>query len=253
MLERYKFMKKEINRHYDAFISYRHTPLDMYVAKTIQRKLEEFRLPRDVERKQADWEKKKIERVFRDQDELPLTSDLSDQIYQALTMSDFLIVICSPRIIESLWCQQEIQTFIEMKGFDHVLAVLIEGEPETSFPPEIIYREEYRTDEYGNQVICTVPVEPLAADVRGKDKKEIKKKIDDAVVRIAAAIFDVNYDDLKRRHRERKLKRRIQIATGICASLALFAGVAGFQAYQIMRQNQKIEAQNYGLDRKSVV
>ncbi len=244
-------MKKEDNRHFDAFISYRHTPLDMFVAKTLQKKLEEFKLPKNIERKQAEWEKKKIERVFRDQDELPLTSDLSDQIYQALTMSDYLIVICSPRIVESLWCQQEIQTFIEMKGFDHVLAVLIEGEPEESFPPEMVFRQEYRTDEYGNEVLCTVPIEPLAADVRGKSKKEIKKKIDEAVVRIAAAIFDVNYDDLKRRHRERMIKKGVHLATLGAAFFAAFGLYAGFQAIRFAKQNERIAAQAAELKAKN--
>ncbi len=32
-------MKKENFKFYDAFISYRHTPLDMFVAKTIQKKI----------------------------------------------------------------------------------------------------------------------------------------------------------------------------------------------------------------------
>ena len=44
--------------------------------------------------------KKKIERVFRDQEELPIGSDLADNIKQALAESEFLIIICSPRTPE---------------------------------------------------------------------------------------------------------------------------------------------------------
>ena len=76
---------------YDAFISYRHLPLDMFVAKTIHTTLENFVLPKNLRNV---CEKKKIERIFRDQDELPLSSNLSEPIEQALKVPDFLIVIC---------------------------------------------------------------------------------------------------------------------------------------------------------------
>ncbi len=240
-------MKKDSMKRYDAFISYRHTPLDMFVAKTVQKKLEEFKLPKNVKRQQADWERKKIERVFRDQDELPITSDLSDQIYTALTLSDYLIVICTPRIKESIWCQQEIKTFIEMRGYDHVLAVLAEGEPVESFPDELVYRQEYYTDEYGNTTLQTVPVEPLAADVRGKNRKEIKKKIDEEITRLVAPMFSVDYDDLKQRAKERKLKKTLSIAGGIAAAFAVFGLVSGFMALRIIKQNNKIESQSIAI------
>ncbi len=60
---------------------------------------------------------------------MPLTSDLNDPIMAALHNSEWLIVICSPRLRESLWCKKEIETFIELHGREHVLVVLIEGEP----------------------------------------------------------------------------------------------------------------------------
>ena len=66
---------------YDAFISYRHSELDKFVAVNLHRKLEAFKLPKGVK---SPTGKKKIERVFRDQDELPLASNLSDPITVAL-------------------------------------------------------------------------------------------------------------------------------------------------------------------------
>ncbi|MBQ2533467.1 MAG: toll/interleukin-1 receptor domain-containing protein, partial [Lachnospiraceae bacterium] len=145
--------------NYNAFISYRHSDLDMFVAKQVHKRLETFKVPHKVKKETG---MKKIERVFRDQEELPIGSNLSDNISQALENSEYLIVICSPRTPESYWVQTEIKTFIEMHDRDHVLAVLIEGEPEESFP------EALRYDENGN------PVEPLAADVRGATKAEMK-------------------------------------------------------------------------------
>ena len=100
---------------YDAFISYRHSELDKFVATTLHKKLESFKLPKNVK---SPTGKKKIERVFRDQDELPLASNLSDPITEALENSDYLLVICTPRLPESEWCKKEIETFIKLHGRD---------------------------------------------------------------------------------------------------------------------------------------
>lgn len=179
---------------YDAFISYRHTEKDMYVAKKIHKGLETFKVPGSVGKMGG---KKKITRVFRDQEELPIGSDLDDNISEALRESEFLIVICSPNTPESYWVQKEITSFIEMHDRDHVLAVLVEGEPGDSFPAPLL------TDENGN------PVEPLAADVRGKDNKETNKKLKTELIRLAAPLLHCTYDDLRQRHRERRMKKII--------------------------------------------
>ena len=78
---------------YDAFISYRHAPLDMEIAKKVHTGLETYHVPGAVQKKTG---KKKIERVFRDQDELPIGSDLNENIAGALRESEYLVVICSP-------------------------------------------------------------------------------------------------------------------------------------------------------------
>ena len=125
---------------YDAFISYRHSELDQFVAVNLHKELEAFKLPKVI-RKQLQAkgiDKKKIERVFRDRDELPITNNLADPITNALRNSEFLLVICSPRLKESLWCRKEIETFISMHGREKIFAVLIEGEPAESFPDELL-------------------------------------------------------------------------------------------------------------------
>ena len=215
--------------HYDAFISYRHSEADKFVAENLHKKLEAFKMPSALEKKRTGL-KNKIERVFRDKEELPLTSDLNDPIMNALHNSDWLIVICSPRLRESLWCKKEIETFVSLHGREHLLAVLIEGEPSESFPDELLFKTEMKTLPDGSVEEVKIPVEPLAADVRGKNKKEILKAMDTEVLRILAAMFGVNYDDLRQRHREQQQKRimRWVIAGGIaCLLFAIFcAGVA---------------------------
>lgn len=217
------------NFHYDAFISYRHSEADKFVAENLHKKLEAFKMPSALEKKRPGL-KNKIERVFRDKEELPLTSDLNDPIMNALHNSDWLIVICSPRLRESLWCKKEIETFVSLHGREHLLAVLIEGEPSESFPDELLFKTETKTLPDGSVEEVKIPIEPLAADVRGANKKEILKAMDTEVLRILAAMFGVNYDDLRQRHRERQQKRimRWVIAGGIaCLLFGIFcAGVA---------------------------
>ena len=77
-----------MSNHYNAFISYRHHPDDIRVASEIHRALERFHVPASIRKKYG-----KIERLFRDKEELPITSDLNDDIDAALRNSDYLIVI----------------------------------------------------------------------------------------------------------------------------------------------------------------
>lgn len=208
---------------YDAFISYRHSELDMYVAKKIHKKLESFKIPRTIIDKSG---KRRIERVFRDQEELPIGSDLADNIKQAISESQYLIVICSPRTPESYWVQKEINTFIAMHGREHILAVLIEGEPAESFPKEILFRDNGEA------------VEPLAADVRGKNNREINKKLKTETIRLAAPLIGCNYDDLRQRRRERRMKKVI-LASAAAAVLATAFGSYSYYNSMMIQKNYK--------------
>ena len=83
---------------YGAFISYRHLPADIAAAKAVQRALETYRIPGDIRKRTG---RKKLNRCFRDQDELPLADDLGSSIEKALRDSEWLVVICSPDLPES--------------------------------------------------------------------------------------------------------------------------------------------------------
>ena len=195
---------------YNAFISYRHAPLDMEIAKKVHTGLETYKIPKSVQKRLGI---KKIERVFRDQEELPIGSNLSDNIGEALKESEHLIVICSPRTPESEWVRKEIETFIKLHGRENVLAVLVEGEPNESFPDLLL------NDENGN------PVEPLAADVRGETAGERNKKFKTEILRLVAPVIGCNYDDLRQRHRERIVRRTVSLVSAAAGIIAI-AGIA---------------------------
>ena len=212
---------------YDAFISYRHLEKDMYVAKKVHRALETAKIPKKI---QKEIGRKKINRVFRDQEELPIGSDLGSNIEAALREAEFLVVICSPQTKESYWVMKEIDTFISMHGRENILAVLVDGEPSDSFPAQIL------TDENGN------PVEPLAADVRGEKKKIIKRKLKTEGMRLAAAILKVDYDDLKQRHKERQMRKVIGFSIGVAAVITAFAVAFGlYNAYNLDKINAEYQ------------
>ena len=225
---------------YDAFISYRHSEMDKFVAERLHKTLETYKPSRYVKKHGT---RSKIQRVFRDEEELPLASNLEDPIVRALENTDFLIVVCSPRLKESLWCKKEIETFKKLHGRNNILCVLIEGEPEDSFPEELIYDEVETVLPNGEKVTKKERYEPLAADFRGTTKKEIKKKMKKEILRLLAPIFGVNYDDLKQRHRERTIRRVLVMCALISVAALLFGGYFAYTAYAISLQKDQIEEQ----------
>ena len=225
---------------YDAFISYRHCELDSFVSENLHKKLENFKLPKSV-LKNKNLKKTKIERVFRDEAELPLSDNLSDPIMAALANSEFLIVICTPRLPLSAWCKKEVETFVATHDRQHVLLVLAEGEPDESFPEILTYEDVMEKDLDGKEVTIRRTREPLAADCRGKNNKERLKAMDNVVLKLCAAIFGLNYDDLKQRHREQQIKKRIVLMEIVMALVALFALVCILFTVRIQKQNKIIQ------------
>ena len=210
--------------HYDAFISYRHADLDKAAAVGLHRRLESFRMPAGL-RTDLPEEKRRIQRVFRDQDELPLSSNLSDAIESALKNTDWLIVIATPRFPQSKWCAKEIERFTELYGQDHILVVLADGMPEESIPEVLRFRQNGAVDE-------------IVADVRGKNT------LDEAALRIAARMYDLDPAELKHRVRERRVKRIAAVSAFAAAVLLLFAMYCAAQFTRISAQNDMITAQN---------
>ncbi|MCM1172335.1 MAG: toll/interleukin-1 receptor domain-containing protein [Clostridium sp.] len=234
--------KPERKYMYDAFISYRHAEPDKFIAENLHKCLEAFKPPKSV-LKSGKASRERIERVFRDKEELPLTNNLEDPIVNALMQSEYLIVICSPRLKESVWCKKEIEIFKQHHGSEKVLAVLVEGEPEDSFPEELLYAEEYFLRPDGTQEVTKKAIEPLAADVRGRSKKEMLKALKAELLRLAAPMFSVSYDDLRQRHREKKLKKVIAVSV-VSAVIGLMIGaVSVVTALRIKKQKEQIEKQ----------
>ncbi len=205
---------------YDAFISYRHVEHDKAVAKKLHTLIETYHIPGSVA---AVCGKKKMGKVFRDEEELPLAVSLSENIETALRASEWLIVICSPDYLTSAWCMKEIDYFISLGRRDHILLVLASGTPETSFPPQLTKVET----EEGEKSI-----EPLAANIASENTSESLKRLGAEKLRLLAPMLGVGYDDLRRRARQ----RRIRITAAVAAAVVVLGAASGLY---VSSQNRK--------------
>lgn len=234
---------------YDAFISYRHCEPDMSVAKALHSQLERFRIPAAV-RKLTGIQK--IGKVFRDQEELPTSDDLGTQIERALAESKWLIVIASEQLLQSKWCLKEVDTFLALGRRDHILILLVSGEPETSFPRQLRFLNIDGEE---------IEKEPLAADVRAETLPQMKKKLQQEKLRLLAPMLGVGFDDLRQRHRERRMRMTVGILSAIAVFFALFGSITLYQSLQIrsqrdqllIGQSQSLAAQSINLLKKGDV
>jgi outer membrane lipoprotein-sorting protein len=211
---------------YDAFISYRHGQLDGLVAAKLHKLIENYRIPGKIAKKIG---KKRLKRVFRDRDELPTSSNLSQSIEDGIAESEFLLLICSRRLPLSQWCMREVELFSELHGKDRILALLIDGEPDEAFPPIISERE------IDGEIIH---VEPLAADIRAETWNKSLRLLSQEKLRLLAPILGVGYDDLKQRHRQRFIKRVIALASAAFVAVSAFAVFAQVQFARISQEMQ---------------
>lgn len=213
--------------HYNAFISYRHAPLDSKIAEHVQKTLERFHIPDKIRKSTG---KKRIERVFRDKDELPTTSDLSETIYGALDDADYLIVICSENTKESMWVTREIEYFLSTHSRDKVLTVLAGGEPEKVIPEILKSEEREVVGEDGEKHKIRVSLEPLSCDYRLPRGKADREELP----RLASALIGCSYDELMNRRRAYKI-RRLSLIFALIMTIALAFGLYMFDA------NRRIE------------
>ncbi len=212
---------------YKAFISYRHKDIDEVVARHIQKIIERYRVPKKIAKTIG---KTHIGKVFRDSDELQAASNLSEIIRSAIEESEWLIVICTKRYQESVWCMEEVEHFVELNGREKVLVILVEGEPNETFPSILT---EIEVDG------ALRHIEPLAVDIRGNSEREIIKNLNNEQFRFLSTILGVDYDDLKNRQRERRIRRIATAAVAAFAILSIILGLIIKNNIELYNSNQE--------------
>lgn len=205
---------------YAAFISYRHTAADREVARWLHGALESYRLPAALLRTGLPA---RLGRVFRNEEELAASPDLSERIQLALQSSQALVVICSPNTPASRWVDAEIERFVALGRRDRLFAVLMEGEPAQSFPAALLATGQ----------------EPLAADLRPGSEASPRAQRRLALLKLVAGLLDLNFDALRQRDEERR-RRRLALTAVAASALALLLGGLGIVA---LTQWQRAEAE----------
>ena len=212
---------------YWAFLSYSHR--DAKWGDWLHNALETYRVPRRLVGKESrdGTVPERVFPIFRDREELPVSADLGANITQALEESRYLIVICSPHSAQSRWVGEEIKSFKRLGREDRILALIVDGEPNASdgqagvgaeqecFPEALRYRLS------GTGEMTAERAEPIAADAReGKDGKG------NAKLKLLAGLLGVNYDDLRQREQERRLRRARFIITAAVVLIGVFAALS---------------------------
>jgi len=214
---------------YKAFISYSH--VDDKWGKWLHEALETYKIPAKLVgiKGRDGLVPKRLYPIFRDREELPTATELSDVINKALEDSAYLIVICSPNSAQSRWVNEEILAFKRMGKADRILAIIIDGEPNANekgttdntlecFPEAL----KYKINDEGE--LSNRRIEPIAADAReGRDGKQ------DAFLKLLSGLLGVNYSLIKDRDAARQAKTRKTNWTVAICMLFLLSSLGFYQ------------------------
>ena len=222
---------------YTAFLSYSHR--DAAAAGRLHRRLETYRMPKRLVGTESARGPvpARLAPIFRDREELPAATDLSETVRAALAQSGALIVLCSPAAATSLWVAEEIETFRRIHPDRPVLAAILDGDPPDCFPQVL---RAFGQDGTWH--------EPLATDLRRhRDGQRL------GLLKLVAGITGVGLDALVQRDAARRI-RRVMAVTAMAliamlgmAALALVAvdarGEAERQRAEAQRQRAEAEGQ----------
>jgi len=225
----FKYQKEDrMDRSYIAFISYKHTERDAAIAKLIHTLIENYVVPKALR-----TNGKKLGIVFRDEEELPIASNLSETICSALDATRYLIVICSKESKKSVWVSREVNYFLRNHDADSVFVVLVDGEPDDVFPHELTYVRDKKTGIYQN-------VEPLALDVRADSTAAALKKVKMHIRKLYAGMLGCSYDNLVHREKARKLRRIAALSTLGMLFAGCFIGMLFVKNRELSQKNNEL-------------
>jgi WD40 repeat protein len=222
----------EPESRYWSFISY--SSRDAGIARRLHRSLEAYAIPRAMVGRQTrrGTIPRRLFPIFRDRDELPLSSDLGSTLQDALRASRHLIVLCSPHAAASRWVNEEVRFFKELGRGDRILAIIVGGEPNAAdrpglppelecFPPAL----RFVVDAQGR--LTDERAEPLAGDLRpGGDGWNA------VLLKCVAGITGLSFDDLRQRDQIRRRQRFRALAASTLALLTVLAALLGWGVYQ---------------------
>jgi hypothetical protein len=217
---------------FDVFLSYSRKDRD--IAIRLEEALESYRMPSALKSVTPHLN------VFRDEADITAADDYYRAIDQHLSGSGKLVVICSPAAKKSSYVNDEIKRFIQSRGADQVIPVMVAGKPnnettnddEMAFPPAL---SENRM--------------PLAANFVGLEsyKGELHKgPYRNAFFSVLAAIKNVDRRALEQIDEKRAARRRVitlSVAGAVILALSVALAFAISSRQEALRQKAIAEEQ----------
>ena len=128
-------LSENVPHRYWCFISYRHADnheQDRQWATWLHQEIEHYEIPAELVgtiNQRGDAIPPKIYPVFRDEESLSAEAHLGTGILEALDASQTLVVLCSPRVVESQYVKSEIVRFQKTGKGNRIITAIIDGEP----------------------------------------------------------------------------------------------------------------------------
>lgn len=235
---------------YRAFISYSHK--DSKWARWLLSALENYRVPQDIAPPADGILPKQLGKFFRDRDDASAATNLAEEIRNALTAAENLIVIASPHSARSAYVNQEIIDFAAINDKraepGRILTLVVDGEPAISKGQEPAERECFPFALRGGLTLSNgSTMEPLAADARKTGDGKTR-----ALAKLVSGLLGIRYDTLVRRDLQRQRQRRLWFAAAGMA-LIVSAGLAGFRIETDRREKQELQRQQEQAAREEAV
>ncbi|MBW4716750.1 toll/interleukin-1 receptor domain-containing protein [Saccharothrix obliqua] len=194
-------------RRYWAFISYSRADADR--AAAVHRRLERFVVPRRA-RGLVDPRgpgARRVRPVFRDVDEMVAAGRLTRRLTDAIEDSVAMVLVASPASAASRYVDLEVRHFLATHGEDRLVILAVhDGTDHPPLPPGMAGIEE-----------------PVWVDLRGGARLGQRD-----LVRVAATVVGVAFDELWRRH----VRRMRKLVALWCAAAVVAATVVGYSAWQ---------------------
>ena len=192
---------------------------DEQIANSLADSIRKYRLPSGVASSQDDTD---YRRILLDTQETPFDEKVREQ----LDNSRFLVLLCSPDAKNSAPLNQRLNAFYQTHDRDKMIAVIVRGEPEESFPESFIERKLVQHILPDQRVIERMEtIEPIAADLRADTDKRRKQLLHYETIRIVASVMSLHPDDLVQRMQTRRKKTLIRGLIMIAAVVVIVSAI----------------------------
>jgi len=173
---------------YAAFISYGRAD-DNKLAVALQDALQRFAKP---------WYRQRTLRIFRDDASLTANPNLWASIEEALTTSEFLVLLASKGAAESPWVEKELKFWLDNKPHGNILLVITNGElPQDHNTRDVVWGE---VDAVPRTLATRYTESPRFVDLRwarGSDQLTLSNpQFSDSVADLAAALHHRAKDEI---------------------------------------------------------